>query len=50
MQKLIAAVLADPFNIEKINALYDYALVNYREAAALSAKIKGELSRHGIRL
>ncbi len=50
MLKMVEEFLADPYNMGKRNELYDYALVNYREAAALSNDIKGELSRHGVRL
>jgi hypothetical protein len=50
MKKIVEEFLSDPRNIEKRNALYDYALVNYRDAATLSNEIKGELSRHGVRL
>lgn len=50
MIKLVEAFLKDPRNEEKLIALYDYALVHFREAAALPNEIKGELSRHGVRL
>lgn len=50
MLKLVEAFLADPYNTVMRNALFDYALVHYREAATLSNEVKGELSRHGVRL
>ncbi len=50
MMKIVEDFLKDPRDEEKRIALYDYALFHFREAAALPNEVKGELSRHGVRL